>query len=57
MVNPHGWPGRWPGVLVARRRENPTAWQGRVVFVVDVDEEPVVVDAWITATALEPAVD
>jgi hypothetical protein len=44
----------WPGIVVAWAK-GPRGWRGRVVYVVP-GEEPVLVEAWVEAENLRPAV-
>ncbi|NHC16557.1 hypothetical protein G9H71_22485 [Motilibacter sp. E257] len=55
VSDPPGHPGTWPGLLIARQRGSAgDRWRGRVVYVVDAYEEPVLVEAWLDFGCLRP---
>lgn len=45
-------PGRWPGLLLSWRRSG-AGWQGLAAWVVDDDDGPVVLQAWVRAVHLQ----
>jgi len=50
-----GDPGRWPGLLAVWAQRG-GGWFGRVVYAVDDGGRVVLVEAWVPAEHLEPAV-
>jgi hypothetical protein len=51
--DPPDTPGIWPGLLVEWRQRG-GAWQGRVAYTVTGPHGPVLVEAWLPASRLEP---
>ncbi|GAA4352193.1 hypothetical protein [Angustibacter luteus] len=49
----HGWPGRWPGVILEWRQLD-EGWQGRVAFVLVLGREVCLVESWLDADVLRP---
>lgn len=52
VVDPPASPGRWPGVLVEWRRRPEGGWSGRVIWVAQDDDGPVVIESWLDAALL-----
>src|SRR5664279_2696465 len=51
--DPPAWPGQWPGLLVEWRQSQPAGgWEGLVVFVVQLEDGPLLVEAWLEAALL-----
>ena len=48
-------PGQWPGI-VTEWRTTPTGWEGRVVYAVIDGASSVLIQAWVSAHHLSPAV-
>jgi hypothetical protein len=52
---------RWPGLLIQWRREpagdghGEGGWTGLVVYAVDVDGQPALIQVWVPADRLRPA--
>ena len=47
-------PGRWPGLVLEWRKITPSVWQGRVVYAVHDGRQPILVEAWLSGSCLEP---
>lgn len=57
VADPPNHPGRWPGLLLAWRRTPGGAWEAWVVFAAtDPDGRPTLIEAWLPADILHPAV-
>lgn len=46
VIDPAGWPGRWPGLLYSWERTT-LGWRGFVAFIVAADGRPVLVQTWV----------
>jgi hypothetical protein len=55
VLDPPGAPGRWPGLLTEWRRDR-RGWSGFVMYVVELQGRPVVVQEWIGAEHLRHGV-
>ena len=51
--DPPDAPGTWPGLLVEWRQRD-GVWHGRVAYTVPRPQGPVLVEAWLPASRLEP---
>jgi hypothetical protein len=54
VVDPPGWPGKWPGLLLQWERVQ-LGWRGRVAFAVTQGGQVVLAETWLDSSHLQPA--
>ncbi|HET9653904.1 MAG TPA: hypothetical protein VFP72_00990 [Kineosporiaceae bacterium] len=51
MINPDGWPGKWPGLLLEWQKTF-DGWWGRVTFAVVHEGRQLLVETWLDSRNL-----
>jgi hypothetical protein len=51
VINPDGWPGRWPGLLLEWQKTF-DGWRGRVTFAVVHEGRQLLVETWLDSRKL-----